>query len=159
MLHRRLYVQCLNIALWYSPVVQLLSYTGGDGPNGYTTLSETLYAQARAMADARNVLPYFAGSGSLLAFQYPDRIVTTVAIFTVAFVVSLIMVCLVGVLAALFVPRLPLSVPRRGFGLYSWVAAFYAKEFVSERTLGIERNMDLEEIEDQIGEVRFRYVS
>jgi hypothetical protein len=156
---RRLYVLCLNIALWYSPVAQLLSYTGGDGPDGYTSLSETLYAQARAMADARNVLPYFAGSGLLLAFQYPDRIVTSVAIFTVPFVVTLIVVCLVGVFAALFVPRLPLSMPRRGFGLYSWVAAFYAKEFVSERTPGIEKNMDLEEIEKEIGEVRFRYVS
>lgn len=143
----------------YAPSATLLSYTGGNGPNGYTSLSETLYAQARAMADARNVLPYFAGSGLLLAFQYPDSIVTSVAIFTVPFVVTLIIVCLVGVLAALFVPRLPLSVPRRGFGLYSWVAAFYAKEFVSERTPGIEKNMDLEEIEDQIGAVRFRYVS
>ena len=48
--------------------------------------------------------------------------------------VYLSVVLLVGLFAGLFVPRLPLGMPRRGFELYTWMAAFQAGEWVGEST-------------------------
>ena len=54
----------------HNPRLQLISFTGGDGFTGYTELSEVYYAKARALADAGNVLPYFAGSGLTVARRF-----------------------------------------------------------------------------------------
>jgi hypothetical protein len=63
------------------------------------------------------------------------------------------------VAASLFVPKLPLSVPRRGFELYSWVAAFHGDELVgAKNSIGIEKKMELKDIEQQIGDLKIRYV-
>jgi hypothetical protein len=63
-----------------------------------------------------------------------------------------------GLLAGLFVPKLPLDVPHRGFELYSWMAAFHVDELVgTEGDMGITRNMELREIADRQGELKFRY--
>lgn len=135
------------------------------------------------------MLPYFAGSGSIVARVYPDRVLAYAYINPVQMVIALVVVFVLGLVAALFVPRLPMGVPRRGFELYSWVAAFYADELVgvgrggaagvSARGVGdgengggatgvvggpgqvglpIGRRMEIAEIEQHIGDVRFRYV-
>lgn len=71
--------------------------------------------------------------------------------------IYLLLVLFLGLLAALFVPKLPLDVPHRGFELYSWMAAFHADELIGEgRELGITRNMPLDAIAHQIGDLRFR---
>ena len=66
-----------------------------------------------------------------------------------------------GFIAAFFVPKLPLNVPRRGFSLYSWIAAFYGDELVGEPSGeegGIAHKMELTDIERRMGDLRFRYV-
>lgn len=122
------------------------------------------------------MLPYFAGTGSIVARIYPDRVVASASIQPVYMVTTLVVLFVLGFIAALFVPRLPLNAPRRGFELYSWVAAFYADELVGVGKSGaipgeqmqgapgqvglpIGRRMEIEEIEQHIGDVRFRYVS
>ncbi|KAF9004740.1 hypothetical protein BDQ17DRAFT_1354599 [Cyathus striatus] len=146
---------------YYVPSPTILSYCdAGEGATGYTVLSEDLFATSRAMADASNVLPYFVGSGDSLARRYSDRVLSTADIEPVQMIVVLIIVLFMGVLAALFVPKLPLAVPRRGFELYSWMAAFYADELVGERpAIGMGRNMEIQEITELVGNLKFRYVS
>jgi hypothetical protein len=62
-----------------------------------------------------------------------------------------------GLISALFVPRLPLNLPRRGFDLYSWLSALYGHELVAERPAGIGKDMDLKDIIDRTSEFKFRY--
>ncbi|KAJ3571183.1 hypothetical protein NP233_g3915 [Leucocoprinus birnbaumii] len=158
---------------FYVPSTLAISYTSGSGPYGYTSLSAPLFAQAKALADANNILPYFAGTGDLLARVYPDRVVAYASILPLYMIITLVALFFLGLIAALCVPRLPMNVPRRGFELYSWVAAFYADELVGtgkggalpgqsgpgQAGLPIGRRMELEDIEQHIGDVRFRYVS
>ncbi|KAF9448455.1 hypothetical protein P691DRAFT_775370 [Macrolepiota fuliginosa MF-IS2] len=172
---------------FYVPSTIAISYTTGQGPYGYTSLSASLFEQARGLADANNMLPYFAGSGSILARTYPDRLLASAYIVREQMIIALAVIFVLGLMAAFSVPRLPLDVPRRGFGLYSWVAAFYADELVGVGKgvpgaaggtgkadhqsggagleggpgpigLPIGRRMEIEEIEQRVGDVRFRYV-
>ncbi|KAF8990223.1 hypothetical protein BDQ17DRAFT_1372225 [Cyathus striatus] len=139
---------------YYVPSPTILSYCdAGEGAMGYTVLSEDLFAISRAMADASNVLPYFVGSGDSLARSYSDRVLSTADIEPMQMIVVLIIVLFMGVLAALFVPKLPLA-------LYSWMAAFYADELVGERpAIGMGRNMEIQEIAELVGNMKFRYVN
>ena len=116
------------------------------------------YAKARALVDAYNVLPYFAGSGLVIARRYDDQVVTSSSINNILMCMTILAVFLMGLISALFVPRLPLDVPRRGFDLYSWLSAFYGHELVAERPAGISKDMDLRDIVDQTSELKFRYV-
>ena len=116
------------------------------------------YAKARALADASNVLPYFAGSGLIVARRYHDQQVTSPVINNIPMCMTILAVFLMGLISALFVPRLPLNAPRRGFDLYSWFSAFYAHELVAERPAGISKDMDLRDIIDHTGELKFRHV-
>ena len=116
------------------------------------------YAKARALADASNVLPYFAGSGLLVARRYHDQVVTSAVISNGLMCMTILAAFVMGLISALFVPRLPLDVPRRGFDLYSWLSAFYAHELVAERPAGISKDMDLRDIMDHTSELKFRYV-
>jgi len=117
------------------------------------------YAKARALADASNVLPYFAGSGLTVARRYQDQVSTSAVISIPLMVPTIFTVFLMGLISALFVPRLPLDVPRRGFDLYSWYSAFRASELVSESTAVISKNMELRDIMDHTAELKFRYVA
>jgi hypothetical protein len=140
--------------------LQLIAYTDGLGARGYTELSESFFAQARNLADATNILPYLVGSGDTVARCYPNRVLSSAYINPVHMSIYLLLVLLLGLLAGLFVPKLPLDVPHRGFELYSWMAAFHADELVGDqRNLGISRNMSLHDIADQMGDLRFRYVN
>ncbi|KAF9448060.1 hypothetical protein P691DRAFT_730398 [Macrolepiota fuliginosa MF-IS2] len=153
---------------YYVPSTIAISYTTGQGAYGYTSLSASLFEKARGLADANNMLSYFAGSGSILARAYPDRLLADAYIVREQMIITLVVIFVLGLVAALFVPRLPLGIPRRGFELYSWVAAFYADELVGSGAgleegpgpigLPIERRMQIEEIEQRVGDVRFRYV-
>ncbi|RDB19547.1 hypothetical protein Hypma_013386 [Hypsizygus marmoreus] len=144
---------------FYVPSPTVISYTDGSGPLGYTELSETFFAQARGLADASNILPYFSGTGKLLARRYPDRVLSSASVNPLYMSIYLLLVLIFGLLAGFFVPKLPLNVPHRGFEVYSWMAAFHADELVGERrNVGIARNMELDDIEHQMGELRFRYV-
>ncbi|CAA7269011.1 unnamed protein product [Cyclocybe aegerita] len=142
---------------YYVPSPTLISFTGGQDPFSYTELSTAYYAKARALADAGNVLPYFVGSGMSVARQYHDRQSTTAVINKLYTLLVFLVVFLMGAISAFFVPRLPLDIPRRGFDLYSWMTAFQAQELVSERTSVFGKSMDLRDIKEHAGEIRFRY--
>ncbi|KAF9526688.1 hypothetical protein CPB83DRAFT_769770 [Crepidotus variabilis] len=143
---------------FYVPSPTLVSYTDGEGAFGYTELSTDYYAKARAIADASNVLPYLAGSGSTVARLYPDKEVSDVYIHNGYYALAISVVFLMGALATFFVPRLPLGSPRRGFDLFSWMTAFAAREIVPDRASGLEKQMELNDIVQHAGEMRFRYV-
>ena len=110
------------------------------------------------------MLPFFAGSGKIVAQQYHDLILSDVQIYTTAMLGYLMFVLLVGLIAGLFVPRLPLGMPRRGFGMYTWIAAFQVGELVGEidEDAGEKkalRNMELDEIENKLGELKVKYTT
>ncbi|KAJ7087271.1 hypothetical protein B0H15DRAFT_843326 [Mycena belliarum] len=145
---------------FYVPSPTLVSFSGGDGPYGYLELSHTSFGEARARADASNVLSYFAGSGQTVARCYTDRVISETKINTFNAVIVFGVVLVLGVLAGLFVPKLPMAVPRRGFELYSWIAAFYSNELVLDQidqSEGMAKQLDVEEIEKHMGDLKFRY--
>ncbi|KAK0216238.1 hypothetical protein IW262DRAFT_1449725 [Armillaria fumosa] len=143
---------------YYVPSPTLISFTNGSGPYGYTELSGELFAQARAQADATNVLPYFAGSADTLAREYPDRVLAYAEIHTLYMVSLLVTVLCVGVTAGFFVPTLPFHVPRRGFDIYSWLAAFRANELsIGTDTKSIQKGMETKEMAKLMGDSRISY--
>jgi hypothetical protein len=97
-----------------------------------------------------------------VARKYQDLVLSDASINTPAMVIYLMLVLLVGLIAGLFVLRLPLGMPRRGFEVYTWMVAFQAGELVGESNEdGDEkkalRNMELHEIERAMGGLKFRY--
>ncbi|KAK0237149.1 hypothetical protein EDD85DRAFT_599337 [Armillaria nabsnona] len=143
---------------YYVPSPTLISFTNGAGPYGYTELSGELFAQARARADATNVLPYFAGSANTLARQYPDLVLAYAEIHTLYMISLLITVLCVGVIAGFFVPALPFHVPRRGFDVYSWFAAFHANELIIDIDIkSIRKGMETAEMAKLMGDSRISY--
>ncbi|KAF9021430.1 hypothetical protein BDZ89DRAFT_1071387 [Hymenopellis radicata] len=144
---------------FYVPSPTLVSFTGSSGPYGYTELNAEYFAQARTLADASNLLPYLAGSADTVARMYPDRVLASTSIHNVYMVALLISVLALGIIAGLFVPKLPYGLPHRGFEVYSWLAAFHGDELVGTyaATVGMPRNMPLKEIEEKMGDMKFRY--
>ena len=99
-----------------------------------------------------------------MAQQYHDLVLSNVYIDTPAMLGYLVFLLLIGLIAGLFVPRLPLGMPRRGFGLYTWIAAFQAGDLVGEIDEGGSekkalKNMELDEIERTMKELKFRYTT
>lgn len=95
-----------------------------------------------------------------MARKYQDLVLSNASINTPAMLAYLALVLLVGLIAGLFVPRLPLGMPRRGFELYTWMAAFHAGELVGESNEDEKRalrDMELHEIERAMGGLKFRY--
>ncbi|KAF8075860.1 hypothetical protein FPV67DRAFT_386387 [Lyophyllum atratum] len=145
---------------FYVPSPTVVSYTDGKGPLGYTELSEIYFAQARGLADASNVLPYFVGSGKTVARRYHDQVSSSASVIPLYMGIYLAFILVIGLVAGFFVPKLPLDVPHRGFEVYSWIAAFHADELIGVgRNVPISRNMELDEIEQRMGDLRFRYVN
>ncbi|KAF9033113.1 hypothetical protein BJ165DRAFT_758466 [Panaeolus papilionaceus] len=142
---------------FYVPSPSLVSFTNGSGPFGYTEFSADLYATARSLSDASNVLPYLAGSGQLVARRYQDRVVAIASLRNFDLSMALGLVFMTGLLCTIAVPRLPLGVPKRGFNLYSWILAFHAKEVEVEGGEQIVRGMHLDELEEYAGDAILRY--
>lgn len=61
------------------------------------------------------------GSGTLVAQRFPDQTIAYVQFVPWQLAATLGAVLVVGIIAGLFVPTLPMDVPRRSFGLYSWL--------------------------------------
>lgn len=100
---------------------QTVSFTDGAGPQGYLQLSASRVATVRGETDASNVLPFLVGSATIAAQSFPDQTVAYVHFVPWQLATTLAGILVIGVIAGLFVPVLPMSVPRRGFGLYSWL--------------------------------------
>lgn len=133
------------------------------GPQGYTKLSPKHYAQARAMADATNVLPFLAGTGAVAARLYSSRIISTAAVDVVPMIIANVVILVIGLLAGLCVPRLPLAVPRRGFDLMSWLAVLYGDNVIGQLPIlpgsraGLDKRIAIEDVDRRLGDIRVKY--
>ena len=68
------------------------------------------------------MLPYLAGSGPVVAQSYGDQTLAYVTYKQWQLIGLPALVLVLGIVGELFVPTLPLNIPRRGFGVYSWLA-------------------------------------
>ena len=143
----------------YVPSPMTVSFTGGVGPESYTELSPQFYADVRGLADASNMLPFLSGTGPIIARAYPYAHLASASFRPPILAGVLGVTLLLGVLAGFLVPALPFDIPRRGFGLFSWVAALRGQELGGELTQNeIDRYMDLGELEKKLGEKRVHFV-
>ena len=101
-----------------------MSLTGGTRDEGYTELSPARLATILAQFSAAHVLPYLAGSGQVVAQVYEDETLAYVTYKQWQLIGLPILIWVLGTIGELFVPTLPHNVPRRGFGVYSWLALF-----------------------------------
>ncbi|KAJ8085959.1 hypothetical protein PM082_004778 [Marasmius tenuissimus] len=141
----------------YVPSPTTVSYTGGTGPSDYTELSPEFFAKAKAKADSANMLPYFAGSGDAVAWAFHDQVLASARLEKVLAGGLLAIILGMGLIAGFFVPKLPMDVPRRSFTLYSWLTAFQANELVGDRPPLARRQMHLDDLEKEYGDLKFRY--
>jgi len=76
------------------------------------------------------------GSGPVVAQSYQDETLAYVTYVQWQVIGLLVLIMILGIIGGLFVPTLPLSMSRRGFGVYSWLALFQSQ--VREFSLLIE---------------------
>ena len=148
-----------DIDLEYVPSPTTVSFTGNVGPKGYTELSPQLYADVRGKVEASNILPYLSGTRPIVVRAYKDEVLASASFNPHILCGVLGIALLLGALAGLFVPALPFDIPRRGFGLFSWVAVLYGKELGGE--LGkdnVNPHIDLDELEKTLGEKRVHFI-
>lgn len=132
---------------------------------GYTTLSASRYAEARAQADSTNVLPFLAGSGAIAARIYPSHVLAVATVDKIPMIIANVAILLLGLVAGFCVPRLPLAVPRRGFDLFSWLAVLHGDNLIGQLPVlpggkaGLERKMDLNAVEKRIGDIKVKYTA
>jgi len=67
------------------------------------------------------------GSGPLVAQSYADETLAYTTYKQWQLIGLPILVWILGIIGELFVPTLPLNIPRREFGVYSWLALFYSQ--------------------------------
>ncbi|KAG8816683.1 hypothetical protein FRC17_000217 [Serendipita sp. 399] len=136
----------------------VISWTGQTGPRNYTTLSIKDLQIGLGMADASQLLPYMVGSRPVLAYRYGDITLASASIFTRATFATLAFILALGCVATIFVPRLPLGIPRRDFSVFTWLAAFEGDELLNQTVRrGVDRNMDLEEMHERFGDYAVKY--
>jgi len=99
-------------------------FTDGTETEGYTELSPDRLAIIRARLGAANTLPFLVGSGQLVAQSYPDETLAYSTYKLWQLVALPILIWTLGIIGEMFVPKLPLNIPRREFGVYSWLALF-----------------------------------
>jgi len=136
-----------------------VSFTGNVGPNNYSELSPRFYADVRGKADASYVLPFLSGSRPVVVRAYKDAVLASASFNPYILDGVLGIALLLGALAGLFVPALPFDVPRRGFGLFSWVAVLHGQELGGEVWQdNVSCRMDLDELEKTLGEKRVHFI-
>jgi len=143
----------------YRPSLTTVSFTGNLAPRGYTELSAQIYADVRGKVAASYVLPLLSGTRPIVVRAYKDVVLASASFNPYILGGVLSIALLLGVLAGLFVPALPLDIPRRGFGLFSWVAVLHGQELGGEFLQDdVNRHMDLKEIEKTLGEKRVYFI-
>jgi len=145
--------------LRYAPSPTTVSFTGNIGSRDYTELSPQFYADVRGKVSASSVLPFLSGTGPIVVRAYKDEVLAS-ASFDPHVLCGVLGIALVlGALAGLFVPALPFDIPRRGFGLFSWVAVLHGQELGGESWKdNVHRYMDLKELEKTLGEERVHFI-
>ncbi|KAG8687284.1 hypothetical protein FRC08_012066 [Ceratobasidium sp. 394] len=143
---------------YYVPNPTLVSFTNGSGPLGYTKLDASRVANTLAKSDSQHLLPYLAGSQPIVARAYLDKTVAYIKISQLWLAVLLLIMLFLGYIVAIFVPRLPLGLPRRDFGVFSWLAAIEGDAIVGLPT-GVGRYEHLEELERRGRHIKVRYAA
>ena len=146
--------------LRYAPSPTTVSFTGNIGPEGYTELSPQFYADVRGKVEASYALPFLSGTRPVVVRAYKPETIHASATFNPQILGGVLGIALLlGVLAGLFVPALPFNIPRRGFGLFSWIAVLYGQELgggLGQDNVG--RHADLKELEKTVGEERVHFI-
>ena len=137
---------------------QSVSFTTGAGPGGYTTLNPANLEAAIASADSSNLLPYLVGSAPVLAYAYPDQVLAYTHVSVGWLLGVLFFILIMGYAASFFVPRLPMGLPRRDFGVISCLTLDGSGELPSPiKTPTWAKNTDLEDLRRRVGNVKVRY--
>jgi len=68
------------------------------------------------------------------------------------------LVLVLGIIGELFVPTLPLNIPRRGFGAYSWLALLQSQELRFEMANDLNKLMNLDELERKWSNKQVKFV-
>ncbi|KDQ10054.1 hypothetical protein BOTBODRAFT_500583 [Botryobasidium botryosum FD-172 SS1] len=140
----------------YVPSPTAVSFTNGTGPEGYTKLDPARVANVLAESDASNLLPYLVGTEPILAHQYLDRTVAYTQIDPWILLAFIGIVLVFGVLGTMFVPTLPLGLPRRNFGTASFV--MLRGEGLPPRKVDASwEGEELEDLEQRLGNSRLRF--
>ena len=148
-----------NNALQYMPSITTVSFTGSLRWGGYTELSPRFYANVRGKVGASYALPLLSGTGPIVVRAYKDVVLASASFNQRILGGVLGIALLLGVFAGFFVPALPFNIPRRGFGLFSWVAVLHGQELGGEFLQdNVDRHMDLKELEKTLGEKRVRFI-
>ncbi|KAF8599925.1 hypothetical protein BDV93DRAFT_525763 [Ceratobasidium sp. AG-I] len=142
----------------YVPNPTLVSFSNGSGPLGYTKLDPARVATALARTDSQHLLPYLAGSQPVIARCYPDKTVAYIKISKLWLGVLLLIMLLLGYIVAIFVPRLPLGLPARDFGVFSWLAAIEGDAIVGIPS-GVGRYEHLDELKRRGNHIKVRYAA
>jgi len=143
----------------YLPSPTTVLFTGNTRPEDYTELSPQAYADVRGKVEALNALPFLSGTGPIVVRAYKDEVLASASFnpYILGGVLGIVLV--LGVLAGLFVPALPFNIPRRGFGLFSWVAVLRGRELGGEFWQdNVHRHMDLKGLEKTLGEERVHFI-
>ncbi|KAG9123575.1 hypothetical protein FRC07_014680 [Ceratobasidium sp. 392] len=162
---RAAYINSRNVMLkdngrdfYYVPNPTLISFSDGSNAYGYTKLDPVRTAATIAKADSQNLLPYLAGSQPVVARVYPDMTIAYVRVSKLWLGVMLLSILLLGYVLAIFVPRLPLGLPRRDFGIFSWLAAIEGDAILGIPS-GVGRYEHLEELKRRGKHVKVRYTA
>jgi len=148
-----------HAGLRYAPSPTTASFTGNIRSKNYTELSPQFYADVRGKIDASNALPFLSGTRPTVVRAYKDEVLASAFFKPGVLCVVLGIALLLGALAGLFVPTLPFDIPRRGFGLFSWVAVLHGRELGGEFWQDkVDRHMDLNELEKTVGEERVHFI-
>ena len=143
----------------YAPSSTTALFTGNTRSENYTELSLQFYADVRGKVRASYTLPFFSGTRPVVVRAYKDEILASASFDPHVLCGVLGIALALGALAGLFVPALPLDIPRRGFGLFSWVAVLHGQElggvFWQDN---VHRHMDLNELEKTVGEERVHFI-
>ena len=110
------------------------------------------------------MLPFLAGTGPIVARVYPSRTLSSTGIDTLPMIIVNISLLILGFIACLCVPKLPLGVPRRGFDLLSWLAVLHEENIIGQlpilprgRVSTSHNRSTTDDIEEKLGDICVKY--
>ena len=111
--------QC-TVSLLTSAAPQAIYFSTGF--HSYRRLDPDKVGRVLADYSAGYALPYLVGSGDVVAQYYEDETVARTTYKKWQLIGPLLGILILGIIGELFVPVLPGDIPRREFGIYSWLA-------------------------------------
>ena len=109
--------------------------------------------------------------------MYDDEVLAYATYKLWQLIAPLVLIWILGIVGELFVPTLPLNIPRREFGVYSWLALFKSQacghswvlhtkadrslrfqELKFEAADDLDKFMSLDELEDKFSDKQVEFV-